>query len=153
VKPALRKLIEAEFRRGAALPLLFFPPDGSEIPDSPKLTIIVAEPNAEWSNQATIRQQIGEWTKRRGKSDRLYPGSLIWCLKKPGRDLRDKVEPLLLSCHRRLVAQLYPLALNQRQRRHLGLARRRLLKSKLSMCSEHYPQRYGIVWARSSCQS
>ncbi len=30
--------------------------------------------------------------RQRGKSPRLYPGSLVWCLKKPGRDLRDKVE-------------------------------------------------------------
>ena len=26
------------------------------------------------------------------KSPRLYPGALVWCLKKPGGDLRDKVE-------------------------------------------------------------
>jgi hypothetical protein len=92
VKPATRKLIEVEFRRGAAAPMLFFPADASEISDSPKLTVIIAEPEAEWSSPATIRQRIADWTKRRGKSDRLYPGALIWCLKKPGRDLRDKVE-------------------------------------------------------------
>ena len=51
-----------------------------------------ADPEAEWSSQATIRQQIADWTKHRGKSDRLYPGALIWCLKKPGRELREKVE-------------------------------------------------------------
>src|SRR5436190_760122 len=27
-----------------------------------------------------------------GASPRLYPGALVWCLKKPGRDLREKVE-------------------------------------------------------------
>jgi hypothetical protein len=46
----------------------------------------------EWSGTGPLRQQIAEWTKQHGKSPRLYPGSLIWCLKKPGRDLRDKVE-------------------------------------------------------------
>lgn len=56
------------------------------------MTVIIVEPEAEWSSQATIRQQIADWTKRRGKSDRLYPGALVWCLKKPGSDLRDKVE-------------------------------------------------------------
>src|SRR4030066_2465497 len=40
----------------------------------------------------SLRQQIAEWTKQHGKSPRLYPGSLIWCLKKPGRDFREKVE-------------------------------------------------------------
>ena len=39
--------------------------------------------------------QIAEWTKNRGKLLRLYPGALVWCLKKPGRDLRDKVEVAL----------------------------------------------------------
>jgi hypothetical protein len=39
-----------------------------------------------------LRTQLAEWTRQRGKSPRLYPGALVWCLKKPGRDLRDKVE-------------------------------------------------------------
>jgi len=30
-----------------------------------------------------------------GEIPRLYPGALLWCLKKPGRDLREKVELLL----------------------------------------------------------
>src|SRR5574341_712113 len=29
---------------------------------------------------------------QRGKSPRLYPGSLVWCVRKPGRDLKEKVE-------------------------------------------------------------
>ena len=53
---------------------------------------MVAEPDCEWTGSGTLRQQIAEWTKMRGKSPRLYPGSLVWCLKKPGRDLREKVE-------------------------------------------------------------
>src|SRR6266571_4585726 len=44
------------------------------------------------ARQAGLREQIAEWTKQRGKSPRLYPGSLVWCFKKPGRDLREKVE-------------------------------------------------------------
>ncbi|MBI3939280.1 MAG: hypothetical protein HY315_00460 [Acidobacteria bacterium] len=35
---------------------------------------------------------MSEWTRQRGKSPRLYPGALVWCLKKPGRDLREKIE-------------------------------------------------------------
>ena len=42
-----------------------------------------------------LRTQLAEWTRYRGKSPRLYPGALVWCLKKPGRDLRDKVEQWL----------------------------------------------------------
>src|SRR5206468_970908 len=51
-----------------------------------------ADPEAEWSGGGSLRTQLGEWTRQRGKSPRLYPGALVWCLKKPGRDLREKVE-------------------------------------------------------------
>jgi hypothetical protein len=92
VKPAMRKLVEDEFRRGASIHVVPFPCDGAEIPDTPRLTLIVADPEAEWSGAGSLRAQLVEWTRSRGKSPRLYPGALVWCLKKPGRDLRDKVE-------------------------------------------------------------
>ena len=116
IKPALRKLVEDEFRRGASLPLAFFPSDGTDIADAPKLTLVVLDPDTEWTGDISLRVakahagdallppdtewtgdislrgQILEWTKQRGKSPRLYPGALVWCIKKPGRDLRDKVE-------------------------------------------------------------
>jgi hypothetical protein len=92
VKPALRKLVEEEFRRGASVPVVPFPRDGAEIPDTPRLTLVVADPEAEWSGVGSLRAQIAEWTRQRGKSPRLYPGALVWCLKKPGRDLREKME-------------------------------------------------------------
>jgi hypothetical protein len=92
VRPALRKLVEDEFLRGASIPVERFPQDGTEIPDRPKLTLVVADPEWEWSGAGSLRAQISEWTRDRGKSPRLYPGALVWCLKKPGRDLRDKLE-------------------------------------------------------------
>jgi len=92
IKPALRKLVEDEFRRRASVPVVAFPRDGAEIPDTPRLTLVVADPEAEWSGTGSLRGQIAEWTRQRGKSPRLYPGALVWCLKKPGRDLREKVE-------------------------------------------------------------
>ena len=95
VKPTLRKLVEDDFRRGASIPVLPFPRDGAEIPDTPRLTLVVAEPEVEWSGAGPLRTQIAEWIRQRGKSPRLYPGALVWCLKKPGRDLREKVEQWL----------------------------------------------------------
>jgi hypothetical protein len=95
IKPAIRKLVEDEFRRGASIPVVPFPRDGAEIPDTPRLTLILAEPEAEWLGTGALRAQLAEWTRSRGKSPRLYPGALVWCLKKPGRDLRDKLEMAL----------------------------------------------------------
>jgi hypothetical protein len=92
VKPAMRKLVEDEFRRGATIPVVTFPSDGVEIPDMPRLMLIVADPEAEWSGAGSLRVQLADWTRNRGKSPRLYPGALVWCLRKPGRELRDKVE-------------------------------------------------------------
>lgn len=92
VKPAMRKLVEDEFRRGASIPIVPFPRDGAEIPDTPRLTLVAGDPETEWSGTGSLRTQIAEWTRNRGKSPRLYPGALVWCLKKPGRDLREKVE-------------------------------------------------------------
>ncbi len=92
IKPAIRKLVEDEFRRGASIPVVPFPREGAEVTDTPRLKLVIAEPEAEWTGGGSLRGQIAEWTKQCGKSPRLYPGSLVWCIKKPGRDLREKVE-------------------------------------------------------------
>lgn len=92
IKPAMRTLVQKEFERGASIPIVSFPTDSASIQDSPRLTIIVIDPELEWTGESSLRQQISEWTKQRGKSPRLYPGSLVWCVKKPGRDIREKIE-------------------------------------------------------------
>src|SRR6185295_3646759 len=50
------------------------------------------EPDSEWTGGGELRERIAQWTKQRGRSSRLYPAALVWCLKKPGRELREKVE-------------------------------------------------------------
>ena len=95
VKPEMTRLVQNEFRLAAGVPVVFFAVDSSDIQDSPRLTIIVGDPDAEWTGTGALRQQVAEWTKQRGKSPRLYPGALVWCIKKPGRDFRDKVEQVL----------------------------------------------------------
>ena len=92
VRPAMRKLVETEFRRGANIPIVLFPGDSTDVPDTPKLTLVVVDPESEWTGGDPLRSQVAEWTRQRGRSPRLYPGSLVWCIKKPGRDLREKVE-------------------------------------------------------------
>ncbi len=92
IKPALRALVKRAFDQGASIPIIPFPEDGAAVQDSPRLTLVVIDPETEWSGTGALRQQIAEWTRQRGKSPRLYPGALVWCLRKPGRDLRDRVE-------------------------------------------------------------
>ena len=92
IRPALRTLVETEFKAGATLPVVLFPEESAAVQDSPRLALIVLDPDDEWSDGAPTVERIGTWTKRRGDSDRLYPGSLVWCARKPGRELRHKVE-------------------------------------------------------------
>ena len=91
IKPAIRKLIEDEFTRGATLPVVLFPEDGAAIQDSPRLMLVIVDPETEWMDGAAV-ERIGRWTSERGASPRLYPGSLVWCANKPGRELRERVE-------------------------------------------------------------
>jgi hypothetical protein len=95
IKPTIRALVKEEIKRGASIPVETFPADSTAVPDSPRLNLVVLDPSCEWDGGDIIRTMIAEWTKDRGKSSRLYPGALVWCVRKPGRDLRDKVELLL----------------------------------------------------------
>ena len=93
IKPTVRILIQKEFDRGATIPMVPFPADGAAVQDTPKLTLVVVDPESEWTgSRGLLQQQIAEWSRQRGKSPRLYPGSLVWCVKKPGREFREKVE-------------------------------------------------------------
>jgi len=91
IKKATRKLVEEEFRRSATVPIVFFPEESVDIEDRPRLTIVVMDPDMEWGD-VELKKKVVDWIKIRGGSPRLYPASLIWCLKKPGRELRNKVE-------------------------------------------------------------
>jgi hypothetical protein len=95
VKPLIRSLVKEEIERGASIAPEPFPAESSAIPDSPRLTLVVLDPAREWDGGEAIRTQVADWTKTRGKSSRRFPGALVWCIRKPGRDLQDKVELLL----------------------------------------------------------
>jgi len=94
IKPAIKELVKEEFKRGASTPTHLFesPFDGTIVSDTPRLSLWAVDPDEEWNAGGNLRNRIADWTKNRGKSSRLYPGALVWCVRKPGRDLRDKVE-------------------------------------------------------------
>ena len=92
IKPAVRKVVQEEFARGAPVPVVYFPEDGDAVQDSPRLTLIALDPEGEWRGNDQRAERIGRWTRERGKSPRLYPGALVWCARKPGRELRESVE-------------------------------------------------------------
>jgi hypothetical protein len=88
---ATRTLVQREFERGASLPVLFTG-DGSEIADAGRLTLVALDPERAWEPQGPTGERIRGWVRHRGEALRLTPGALVWCAKRPGRDLRDRVE-------------------------------------------------------------
>ena len=92
VKPAIRKLVEQEFSKGTGIQKVYFPEDSTAVSDDPRMTLVVMNPDEEWREDNHIPSRISQWTRERGRSPRLYPAALVRCIRKPGRDLRDKVE-------------------------------------------------------------
>ena len=88
-------LVQKEFEKAARLPLVLFPADGSQVADVTRLTAVVLPPEQELDRRGDLRARIAEWTRSKGTAPRLYPGALLWVVKKPGRDLRDRVETWL----------------------------------------------------------
>jgi hypothetical protein len=105
IKPAIRKLVESEFERGASIPVVCSPVDSMAIQDAPRLRLVVADPEIEWNANGAVADRVVQWTRDRGSSPRLYPAALIWCLRKPGRELRDAVEHML--AWRRVAKELH----------------------------------------------
>lgn len=95
IDKALRALVRKEFERGGSLPMMYFPPDGAEVADTHRLTLVVLDPAHAWDGKPDTRERFATWVRRRGESPRLSPGALLWCTKRPGRDLKEKVETWL----------------------------------------------------------
>jgi hypothetical protein len=95
IPSAIRDLVAKEFGTAATLPIVRFPRDATEIPDLPRLTAVVADPRWEWAPAGEVPARVAEWTRSRVSTDRLYPGSLVWSVRRSGRDLREAVEVML----------------------------------------------------------
>jgi hypothetical protein len=95
VAKAVRAAVKQEFEKGRVVPLYPFPSEGSDVPDTPKLTIVALAPENEWEPAGAIRKTLAEWTRQRGTSSRLYPAALVWVVRKPGRALQEKAEAWL----------------------------------------------------------
>jgi Protein of unknown function (DUF499) len=90
-----KRIVEKEFIRNKSIPVIPFPDDSAAVQETTKLSLVVLSPEQEWTENGALRSKLNEWTKNRNSSPRLYPGALIWCVRKHGRELRNKVETLL----------------------------------------------------------
>ena len=92
VKPAMRKLVEDEFRRGASIPVVPFPRDGAEIPDTPRLTLVVVDPEAEWYGGGSMRDAARRVDEAVAGSRRGSIRCAGLVPQETGRELSDKME-------------------------------------------------------------
>ena len=92
VQNEVRNIVIEEFQRDPKVSTVYFPENGRSVPDATQLTLVVASPSEEWKEGSSTEERITQWTKKRGDADRLYPGALVWCIRKPGHELRESVE-------------------------------------------------------------
>lgn len=96
VREFVKKQFEARGRARRRTGVVFFPEDSSKVPDSPRLTLVVLDPQTEWRpEEGAVARRLAAWTARRGLSPRLHSGCLVWCLRTPGRGLWDRIETWL----------------------------------------------------------
>ena len=93
VLPEARRLIEREFEAGSPVPVIAFPGDGGDVRDTPRLSLLIVRPDTPWDGTDEMRAYYAEWTYRRGRESRLFPASLIWCLRQPGRCCWTALKP------------------------------------------------------------
>lgn len=130
IHPAMRALVQKEFGRNPVVPQVFFPKDSATIQDSPKLTVVISDPDDEWSESGSLRDEIAQWTQKRGSSPRVYPGSVVWTIKKPGREIRENME--LWLAWKRVAAEIASGTLGG----EFDPAERAEIKSKVSDAEE-----------------
>ncbi len=96
IRKSIERLVDGQFRGSATLHVQrAFPKDSTDIEDLAQLNLVVVDPDEAWEGNGSLRGKLAEWTRMRGRSPRLYPASLIWCIRKTGRQLRDRVEDSL----------------------------------------------------------
>ena len=76
IEPAVRRVVEDEFKRGATIPVVYFPEDGDTVQDSPRLTLAVVDPAEEWRESGPFVERLGRWTKGAGQVAKTLPGRL-----------------------------------------------------------------------------
>jgi hypothetical protein len=87
--------VREQFERNSPIRIEPFPAESVDIDNSPRLQVVVVGPDREWAPTGATREMIRDWTQKRGESARDYPAALVWCVKKAGKELREKAELVL----------------------------------------------------------
>ena len=61
----MKRIVQREFEKGKNLPLIMFPEDGTAVPETTRLSLVVLDPSQEWTDNGTTRPNILRWTRER----------------------------------------------------------------------------------------
>jgi hypothetical protein len=95
VRPLMQKVVREQFERNSPIRIEPFPAESVDVDNSPRLQVVVVSPDREWAPTGATREMVRDWTQKRGESARDYPAALVWCVKKAGKELREKAELVL----------------------------------------------------------
>lgn len=102
VRRVVRALVKEEWERDAPVPVVWFPGNSMDVPDQPRLRIVVSSPEKPLDEKQ--RGILADGTTHHGDASRLYPAAVVWCLRSPGRDLAEKAE--LYLAWKRVVEEI-----------------------------------------------
>jgi hypothetical protein len=85
----LNEIIKQVFLYKKECEVQAFPRNSNDVADRPVLTLVVLSPGLEWN--ATVEEQLRDWTINCGQTLRQYPGALLWLVPESEFGLPDAV--------------------------------------------------------------
>lgn len=94
IEERVRAEVQKVFSEGKAVDRIYFPEKSGQIPDAPRLTIVVLPPDYA-ATAGTTRSFIDTATKEHGSSARTFKSALVWAIPEGPDSLRDEARKVL----------------------------------------------------------
>jgi len=118
VEERIRAEVQKVFAEGkGATDRIYFPDKSGQIPDGPRLTLVVLPPDQAAADKAT-RSFVDAATKEHGSSARTFKSALIWAVPEGGDSLREDARKVL--AWEDIADEETDLRLDDAQKRQLG---------------------------------
>ena len=142
VRPEACRLLSDTFQT-TDIAVVCFPENGTDIPDTPQLTLVLADPEDAWADTTEQRHQLAEQLRMHASTPRLYPGALLFCYRQHGTALHDSVATAI--AWRQIADELKSGELDSGEYESGSLQR---VTDKLSDAEKHASEE-----ARAACQT
>ena len=95
IETLVREEIQKVFSPADGVERVFFPDQSGQIPDRPKISLIILKPDQSIQDTPTILQTIETMTKEYGKSARTFKSALIWIVADSSSGLKEEARKLI----------------------------------------------------------